>query len=83
MHWKRGLEARRQFCDPIGAWFSQLGNLHTVQHLWWYPDLETRKANREQAWAVKGWAQTVEKTVPLINKMQARIMQPMACSPSK
>lgn len=34
---RKGLECRSQFCEPVGAWFSQLGNLHTVQHMWTYP----------------------------------------------
>lgn len=35
--WRRGLEARRQFVQPIGAWFSQLGDLNQVHHMWSYP----------------------------------------------
>lgn len=34
---RKGLECRRQFCEPVGAWFSQLGELHTVHHMWTYP----------------------------------------------
>jgi hypothetical protein len=36
-HWRRGLECRRQFCEPVGAWFSQLGQLNYVHHMWQYP----------------------------------------------
>ncbi|KAF9400465.1 hypothetical protein BGX21_004241 [Mortierella sp. AD011] len=61
-NWRRGLECRRQFCEPVGAWFSQLGKLNYVHHMWNYPDLETRKKTREQAWKVDGWAETVYNT---------------------
>ncbi|CAJ0748480.1 24100_t:CDS:10, partial [Entrophospora sp. SA101] len=61
-HWHRGLECRRQFCEPVGAWFSQLGSLNCVHHMWQYPDLENRKITREKAWEVDGWAETVYKT---------------------
>ncbi|CAG8605473.1 3161_t:CDS:10 [Ambispora leptoticha] len=61
-YWHKGLECRRQFCEPVGAWFSQLGVLNYVHHMWNYPDLETRKTTREQAWQVDGWADTVYKT---------------------
>ncbi|KAG0181608.1 hypothetical protein DFQ29_007712 [Apophysomyces sp. BC1021] len=37
MNWRQGLECRRQFCEPVGAWFSQLGDLNTVHHMWTYP----------------------------------------------
>lgn len=34
--WKAGLQARRKFVEPIGAYFSQVGKLHTVTHIWRY-----------------------------------------------
>lgn len=34
---RRGIEARRKFVAPIGAWFSQIGRLHQVHHMWQYP----------------------------------------------
>ncbi|CEG64542.1 hypothetical protein RMATCC62417_01493 [Rhizopus microsporus] len=62
MYWRRGLECRRKFCEPVGAWFTQLGELNTVYHMWTYPDLQTRKTTREDAWNTEGWAETVQKT---------------------
>ncbi|GAN05591.1 nipsnap family protein [Mucor ambiguus] len=62
MYWRKGLECRRQFCEPVGAWFTQLGELNTVYHMWTYPDLQTRKTTREDAWKSEGWAETVYKT---------------------
>ncbi|KAG0301013.1 hypothetical protein BGZ98_008687 [Dissophora globulifera] len=82
-NWRRGLECRRQFCEPVGAWFSQLGKLNYVHHMWNYPDLETRKKTREQAWKVDGWAETVYNTVRLIENMEANILLPMDFSSLK
>ncbi|KAI9105309.1 hypothetical protein DFS34DRAFT_655376 [Phlyctochytrium arcticum] len=81
--WRRGLEARRKFVQPVGAWFSQLGPLNWVHHMWAYPDLQVRKEMREKAWEVDGWAQTVFNTVQLIQTMQATVMKPMPFSPLK
>jgi len=80
-HWHRGLECRRQFCEPVGAWFSQLGFLNCVHHMWQYPDIENRKITREKAWEVDGWAETVYKTVRLVQKMEANILKPLDFSP--
>ncbi|CAJ0758268.1 22331_t:CDS:2 [Entrophospora sp. SA101] len=80
-HWHRGLECRRQFCEPVGAWFSQLGLLNRVHHMWQYPDLENRKITREKAWEVDGWAETVYKTVRLVQKMETNILKPLDFSP--
>lgn len=79
---RRGIEARRKFVAPVGAWFSQVGRLHQVHHMWQYPyvlsdlsltvaldsprTLHERKEKREQAWQIDGWAETVSKVYPII-----------------
>ncbi|KAK1141591.1 hypothetical protein N8T08_008855 [Aspergillus melleus] len=80
-HWRRGLKARREVMEGVGAWFVQIGDLNTVHHLWQFANLEERKIRREQSWGIEGWAETVHKTVPLIQTMQSRILVPMPWSP--
>jgi len=80
-HWRKGLEARREVMEGVGAWFVQVGDLNTVHHLWQFPDLEERRLRRERSWSVEGWADTVHKTVPLIQTMNSRVLVPMPWSP--
>ncbi|KAL6713617.1 hypothetical protein ACLMJK_009082 [Lecanora helva] len=80
-HWRKGLNARKEVMEGVGAWFVQIGDLNTVHHLWQFADLEERKARREMSWGVEGWADTVHKTVPLIQNMKSRILMPMPWSP--
>ena len=80
-HWRRGLAARREVMEGVGAWFVQVGELNTVHHLWQFADLEERKIRREQSWGIEGWSDTVHKTVPLIQSMKSRILVPMPWSP--
>ncbi|KAF2010722.1 NIPSNAP-domain-containing protein [Aaosphaeria arxii CBS 175.79] len=80
-HWRRGLKARREVMEGVGAWFVQIGELNTVHHLWQFADLEERKIRREQSWGVEGWGETVHKTVPLIQTMKSRILVPCPWSP--
>ncbi|KAG9244418.1 NIPSNAP-domain-containing protein [Calycina marina] len=80
-HWRRGLQARREVMEGVGAWFVQIGELNTVHHLWQFADLEERKVRREQSWSVAGWGDTVHKTVPLIQTMRSRVLVPMPWSP--
>lgn len=80
-HWRKGLEARKEVMEGVGAWFVQIGALNEVHHLWQFPDLEERRARREQSWSVSGWAETVHRTVPLIQTMRSHIMVPMPWSP--
>ncbi|KAJ7459180.1 hypothetical protein B0H11DRAFT_2060684 [Mycena galericulata] len=79
--WRKGIEARRKFVAPVGAWFSQVGRLHQVHHLWQYPSLEARKELREQAWQIDGWAETVSKTSQLTKFMDAFVLRPLPFSP--
>lgn len=81
MYWHKGLECRSQFCEPVGAWFTQLGELNTVYHMWTYPDLQNRKTTREDAWNTEGWAETVYKTVRLVDNMHSFILKPLSYSP--
>lgn len=37
----------------MGAWFSHVGELHTVFHIWEYPSLEEREKTRAAAWQVE------------------------------
>ncbi|KAJ3273642.1 hypothetical protein HDV01_004251 [Terramyces sp. JEL0728] len=45
-----------------GAWFSQIGHLNYVHHMWAYPTLQHRKEMREETWKEKGWGESVKKT---------------------
>lgn len=80
-HWRRGLSARREVMEGVGAWFVQIGDLNTVHHLWQFADLGERAKRRERSWSVEGWSETVHRTVPLIAEMQSRILVPLPWSP--
>ncbi|KAL8576122.1 hypothetical protein ACOMHN_001472 [Nucella lapillus] len=77
----RGIKFRAANNEPVGGYFSHLGEQYTVHHLWAYSDLETRKVTREAAWRRPGWDECVAYTVPLIRHMQSRILIPTPFSP--
>ncbi|GAA5975404.1 hypothetical protein JCM10908_005151 [Rhodotorula pacifica] len=81
-HWRVGLEARVATGHyPIGAWFSQIGHLHQVHHMWQYDDLEARKARRAQSWEKEQWSSTVARTAKLCASMNSQILKPLPFSP--
>jgi NIPSNAP len=80
-HWRKGLKARKEVMEGVGAWFVQIGELNTVHHLWQFADLEERKVRRELSWGIEGWGDTVHKTVPLIQEMKSSVLVPMPWSP--
>ncbi|XP_072044692.1 LOW QUALITY PROTEIN: protein NipSnap homolog 2-like [Amphiura filiformis] len=82
-NWAKGIEARREGDENVAGFFTQIGDLYLVHHLWAYKNLELRKQIRESSWRKPGWDECVAYTVPLIRKMDSRIMIPLPCSPMK
>lgn len=80
-HWARGIHYRNQDNCAAAGFFSQVGQLYNVNHLWAYKDLQTRREMRESAWQRPGWNETVTYTVPLIRHMESKLMVPTSFSP--
>ncbi|XP_062274083.1 protein NipSnap homolog 1 isoform X1 [Scomber scombrus] len=80
-HWARAIKYRQENNEPVGGFFSQIGDLYVVHHLWAYESLQSRDETRDSAWMKEGWAVNVYHTVPLIRSMESRIMIPTKSSP--
>ncbi|CAL8249023.1 unnamed protein product [Merluccius merluccius] len=80
-HWARAIKHRQENNEAVGGFFSQIGDLYVVHHLWAYKDLQSREETRNCAWLKEGWDSTVYYTVPLIRSMESRIMIPTPSSP--
>lgn len=78
--WSRGITHRD---NAVAGFFSQIGQLYTVHHIWRYEDLQVRKDVRENAWRKPGWDECVSITVPNIVFLQSRWMSPNSFSPIK
>lgn len=77
--WAKGIQYRRE--EAVGGWFSQVGNMHHVYHLWVYKGLQDRNNTRQSAWKFPGWDECVRRTVPLIQTMESSILLPTPYSP--
>ncbi|XP_013925607.1 PREDICTED: protein NipSnap homolog 2 isoform X2 [Thamnophis sirtalis] len=80
-YWARAIRIRQDDKEAVGGFFSQIGQLYMVHHLWAYKDLQTREDIRNSAWHKPGWDELVYYTVPLIQEMESRIMIPLKISP--
>uniref|UniRef100_A0A672ZHX9 NIPSNAP domain-containing protein n=1 Tax=Sphaeramia orbicularis TaxID=375764 RepID=A0A672ZHX9_9TELE len=80
-YWARAIGFRQHDREAVGGFFSQIGNLYMVHHLWAYKDLQSRENTRNGAWQQEGWHEVVYYTVPLIQHMDSRIMIPTKASP--
>ncbi|KAF8359750.1 hypothetical protein PRIPAC_94745, partial [Pristionchus pacificus] len=74
--WAKGITYRREANQDVGGFFAQVGQLYVVYHIWAYPSMSARNETRTNTWAKPGWDATVAYTVPLIEKMQSKILTP-------
>uniref|UniRef100_A0A914CUZ5 NIPSNAP domain-containing protein n=1 Tax=Acrobeloides nanus TaxID=290746 RepID=A0A914CUZ5_9BILA len=74
--WAKGITYRRDFNQDVGGFFAQVGQLYMVFHIWAYKDMIARNETRQQTWSKPGWDNTVAYTVPLLSKMQSKILIP-------
>uniref|UniRef100_A0A8C5LR79 Nipsnap homolog 2 n=1 Tax=Leptobrachium leishanense TaxID=445787 RepID=A0A8C5LR79_9ANUR len=77
----RAIRYRQDSGEAVAGFFSQIGQLYMVHHLWAYNDLQSRDDIRNSAWQKDGWDDCVYYTVPLIQEMESRIMIPLKISP--
>uniref|UniRef100_A0A3B4Y3P6 Nipsnap homolog 1 (C. elegans) n=1 Tax=Seriola lalandi dorsalis TaxID=1841481 RepID=A0A3B4Y3P6_SERLL len=77
----RAITYRQENSEAVGGFFSQIGDLYVVHHLWAYESLQSREETRNSAWLKEGWDVNVYYTVPLIRSMESRIMIPTKSSP--
>lgn len=76
--WSKGITHRD---NAVAGFFSQIGQLYQVHHIWRYEDLQVRKDVRENAWRRPGWDECVAITVPNIVYLHSRWMAPNSFSP--
>ncbi|KAF7283617.1 protein nipsnap [Rhynchophorus ferrugineus] len=82
-NWARAINFRKNNDEAFAGFFSQIGRLYNVHHIWCYENLNKRKETRESAWRSPGWDECVAYTVPLIREMHCRVMVPTEFSPTQ
>jgi len=72
-------EKRKRFSELYAFWYSELGPLNQVVHVWPYQDITERTRIRAEAVKDGSWP---PKTAEFITQMQTDIMLPMAGVPT-
>ena len=65
----------------VGYFYSELGELNQIIHMWGYADLNERERKRKELGADPGWQAYVAKIRPLILKQESQILMPAPFSP--
>lgn len=82
-NWARAINFRKTNNEAYAGFFSQIGRLYNVHHIWCYSSYQQRKETREYAWSQPGWDSCVQYTVPLIQEMHCRVLVPNEFSPTQ
>jgi hypothetical protein len=67
----------------IGYFSSEIGDLNCIVHMWGYSSLDDRATRRAALGRDPGWQAYLPLVVPLIQRMENRILIPAAFSPIK
>jgi len=66
---------------PIGYYTSEIGELNQIIHMWAYDTYEERVKRRAALYADEKWLSVVGELLPLIVRMESRILVPTDFSP--
>lgn len=68
---------------PIGFWYTEIGTLNEVTHLWAYNDLTERQRLRASWQAEPGVAEAMVRLREVVVKQHSKVMLPTEISPLK
>jgi hypothetical protein len=73
---EQAIDARTQYSQCIGFWYSEIGILHAVHHIWHYDSLDHRTEVRKQATSDEMWREAVRDSAAFVLSGRSRILQP-------
>lgn len=81
---REGIEVQKYHLgELVGYFFSEIGPLNEIVHIWAYADLVNRNQRRERLAADPRWQAVLAQIMPLIETMQNKILVPAEFSPLK
>lgn len=79
-----GLPIISKYAQLVGFWYTEIGELNQIVHIWGYDSLNAREARRIELYKDQEW---VEKFIPLVlpmfEKQENKILCPSNFSPIK
>jgi len=79
-----GLAVQKAILGNLVGYFStEFGTLNQVVHIWAYESLDERARRRSKLWQDPAWLAYAAKIIPLVEKMENRLLVPAPFSPLK
>ncbi|MBI4182547.1 MAG: NIPSNAP family protein [Proteobacteria bacterium] len=67
---------KRHLGDPVGFYFTEIGPLNQIVHLWGYEDYADMERKRTARSADPAWKAYQEKTVGFVHSQETKILRP-------
>ncbi|MFB5661334.1 NIPSNAP family protein [Alteribacillus sp. HJP-4] len=81
---KFGLPVISKYARLVGWWYTDIGELNQVIHIWEYESLDDRKQKREALYEDAEWVNDfIPKAFPMLEKQESKIMYAADFSPIK
>lgn len=79
---EEGIALQKQYLgELVGYFYSEIGPLNQIVHIWAYPSLDEREARRAALAADPAWLAFAPKIQALLEEMESKIMKAAAFSP--
>ncbi|HEM7802804.1 TPA: NIPSNAP family protein [Burkholderia cenocepacia] len=79
---KEGLPVISRYATLVGWWYTEIGELNQVVHIWAYESLDDRIKRRTVLYEDPDWLEKfVPKAFPMLEKMESKLLRPAAFSP--
>ena len=79
---KEGLEIQRPILgNLVGYFFTDIGPLNQIVHMWGYDSLDERTKSRRKLFEDLGWRAYIQMIVPMIASQESKILIPAPFSP--
>jgi hypothetical protein len=79
---EEGIALQKQYLkDLVGYFYSEIGPLNQIVHIWAYPSLDERESRRAALANDPAWQAFAPKIQALMEEMENKIMRPTSFSP--
>ncbi|MFS8977651.1 NIPSNAP family protein [Cupriavidus necator] len=79
---QEGLPVISRYATLVGWWYTEIGELNQVVHIWAYESLDDRIKRRAALYEDRDWLEKfIPKAFPMLEKMESKLLMPAAFSP--
>ena len=77
-----GLPIISKYAKLVGYWYTDIGELNQIVHIWEYPSMDERAVKRKQLYQDPEWVEDfLPIALPMLEKQESKLLNPTNFSP--